>query len=82
MGDRLGLDCVSEQGEIHVIFKNGIKLEFSIPDFDHFQKLVDELARIWGVWLYVGKHVVIRKKEVLSIIFISKSREKLYGCEN
>lgn len=55
--------------QLLIKFKNSEQIVFDIGGYEDFVRLVEELAKFWGIWIYIGSSSVVRKRDVVSIFY-------------
>lgn len=56
--------------QVLVKFKKGEQVVFEIQGHDDFVRLAQELARIWGAWLFIGPNAVVRRSDIAGIYYL------------
>lgn len=55
--------------QVLVNFKSGEQVVFDVSDHAGFVRLVEEVAKLWGNWLFIGQTAAVRKKDVASLYY-------------
>lgn len=61
--------------QVLVKFKTGEQVLFSLADHNAFVKLVEQVSKVWGLWLFIGPDAVVRKKDISSMYYLPEGYE-------
>ncbi len=58
--------------KVVIHLKNGDRLMSEVSDYKDYEDMVKQLGSLWGVWIFLGPNIVVRKSEISSINYVKE----------
>lgn len=67
---------------VEVTMRGSRAFKFEVPEIALCHKLIEEVSSFYGKWVYIGRQVMVRKKDIMAIHYqLEGADEEVEQCE-